>query len=287
MRLQLENVGKQYQGGLWALRGFSLELAPGVLGLLGPNGAGKSTLMKVLATITRPSEGRVTLNGEDVHAHPEKLRATLGYLPQDFGVYPHLNAIEFLDYLGAVRGVPGAVRRTRIPEVLALVNLTDAAHRSLGGYSGGMRQRIGIAQALLHEPGILIVDEPTVGLDPEERVRFRNLLSDLAHERIVLLSTHIVSDLESTAERIALMDKGHLLACATADELIAATEGRVWEWTVPADALPALKQQHRVSGTVRRPDGVRVRVVADAAPTADAMPAAPTLEDAYLARVGA
>ena len=287
MRLQLENVGKQYQGGLWALRGFSLELAPGVLGLLGPNGAGKSTLMKILATITRPSEGRVTLDGQDVHARPEKLRATLGYLPQDFGVYPHLNAIEFLDYLGAVRGVPGATRRTRIAEVLALVNLTDAARRPLGGYSGGMRQRIGIAQALLHEPRLLIVDEPTVGLDPEERVRFRNLLSDLAHERIVLLSTHIVSDLESTAERIALMDKGRLLACATPDELVAATEGRVWEWTVPAEALPALKQQHRVSGAVRRPDGIRVRVVAERAPTADAAPAAPTLEDAYLARIGA
>ena len=287
MRLHIEDVGKQYQGGLWALRGFSLELAPGILGLLGPNGAGKSTLMKILSTITRPTEGRVTLDGEDVHAHPEALRATLGYLPQEFGVYPHLNAIEFLDYLGAVRGLPGAVRKTRIPEVLALVNLGDAAKRPLGGYSGGMRQRIGIAQALLHEPRLLIVDEPTVGLDPEERVRFRNLLSDLAHERIVLLSTHIVSDLESTAERIALMDKGRLLACATAEELIAATEGYVWEWTVPADALPALKQQHRVSATVRRPEGVRVRVVAANAPVPGATPAAPTLEDAYLARVGA
>jgi ABC-2 type transport system ATP-binding protein len=287
MRLVVEHVGKQYQGGLWALRDFSLELAPGILGLLGPNGAGKSTLMKILATITRPSEGRVTWDGADVHARPDALRAVLGYLPQDFGVYPHLNAIEFLDYLGAVRGLSGARRRARIPEVLAVVKLTDSAKRPLGGYSGGMRQRIGIAQALLHEPRLLIVDEPTVGLDPEERVRFRNLLSDLAHERIVLLSTHIVSDLESTAERIALMDRGRLLACATPDELIARTEGRVWEWTVPAEALPALRQAHRVSGAVRRSDGVRVRVVADTAPSPAATPAWPTLEDAYLAHVGA
>ena len=287
MRLVLEKVGKQYQGGLWALRDFSLELVPGILGLLGPNGAGKSTLMKILATITRPSEGRVTWDGVDVHARPDALRAVLGYLPQDFGVYPHLNAIEFLDYLGAVRGLSGARRRTRIPEVLAIVNLAEAARRPLGDYSGGMRQRIGIAQALLHEPRLLIVDEPTVGLDPEERVRFRNLLSDLAHERIVLLSTHIVSDLESTAEHIALMDRGRLLACATAEELIAQTEGRVWEWTVAAEALPALKQAMRVSGAVRRADGVRVRVVAETRPTPEAQPAAPTLEDAYLARVGA
>jgi ABC-type multidrug transport system ATPase subunit len=287
MRLVIESVGKQYQGGLWALRDFSLELAPGILGLLGPNGAGKSTLMKILATITRPSEGRVTWDGADIHAHPDALRAALGYLPQDFGVYPHLDAIEFLDYLGAVRGLTGPQRRARIPEVLATVNLADAARRPLGGYSGGMRQRIGIAQALLHEPRLLIVDEPTVGLDPEERVRFRNLLSDLAHERIVLLSTHIVSDLESTTERIALMDRGRLLECASADELITRTAGRVWEWTVSTDALPEVRRQHRVSGTARRGDGVLVRVVADAAPTPAARPAAPTLEDAYLARVGA
>jgi len=288
MRLSIEKVGKQYQGGLWALRDFSLELVPGILGLLGPNGAGKSTLMKILATITRPTEGRVTWDGTDVHARPDALRAVLGYLPQDFGVYPHLNAVEFLDYLGAVRGLDGRTRRARIPEVLALVNLVDAQRRPLGGYSGGMRQRIGIAQALLHEPRLLIVDEPTVGLDPEERVRFRNLLSDLAHERIVLLSTHIVSDLESTAERIALMDQGRLLACATAEELIAHTEGKVWEWTVAAEALPALRREHRVSGAVRRADGgVRVRVVAAAPPAPGAEPAAPTLEDAYLARVSA
>jgi len=229
MRLQLENVGKQYPGGLWALRGFTLELAPGILGLLGPNGAGKSTLMRILATITRPSEGRVTFEGADVHAKPERLRSLLGYLPQDFGVYPNLNAIEFLDYLGAVRGLPAARRKKRIPEVLTLVNLTDAAKRPLGTYSGGMRQRIGIAQALLHEPTLLIVDEPTVGLDPEERVRFRTLLSELSAERIVLLSTHIVSDLESTADRIALMDKGRLIACASAAEMVARTGTRSLE----------------------------------------------------------
>lgn len=285
MRLVVDRVGKQYQGGTWALRDFSLELGPGILGLLGPNGAGKSTLMRILATITRPTEGRVTWEGVDVHARPDALRAVLGYLPQDFGVYPHLDAHEFLDYLGAVRGLPGHRRRTRIPEVLATVNLADAARRPLGSYSGGMRQRIGIAQALLHEPRLLIVDEPTVGLDPEERVRFRNLLADLAHDRIVLLSTHIVSDLETTAERIALMDRGRLIACATPNELISRTEGRVWEWLVPAESLPELRRAHRVSDAVRRGDQVRVRIVAATPPDPAAHPAPATLEDAYLASI--
>ena len=223
MRLSVRNVGKLYQGRVRALEDFSLDVEPGVLGLLGPNGAGKSTLMKILATITRPTTGTVTWNGEDVVARPDPLRAVLGYLPQDFGVYPHLDAVEFLEYLAAVKRVPRTVARTRIPELLALVNLTEARKRPLGGYSGGMRQRIGIAQALLNDPKLLIVDEPTVGLDPEERVRFRTLLAELAHDRVVILSTHIVSDLESTATRIVLIDHGRLVADGPMRDLI--TEG--------------------------------------------------------------
>ncbi|HTQ80595.1 MAG TPA: ATP-binding cassette domain-containing protein, partial [Thermoanaerobaculia bacterium] len=177
MRLTIEKASKIYKGGAAALSDFSLDLQPGVLGLLGPNGAGKSTLMRILATVTRPTSGRILWNGEDTVSSPAALRASLGYLPQDFGVYPNLSAVEFLEYLAAVKGVPARVARGRIAELLSLVNLTEAARRPLGGYSGGMRQRVGIAQALLNDPRLLIVDEPTVGLDPEERVRFRNLLS--------------------------------------------------------------------------------------------------------------
>jgi ABC-type multidrug transport system ATPase subunit len=179
------------------LSNFSLELAPGVLGLLGPSGAGKSTLMRILATITKPTQGKATWNDVDIACAPDGLRAVLGYLPQDFGVYPNLNAWEFLEYVAAIKGLDGTFGKRRIDDRLQLVNLVDAAKRPLGGYSGGMQQRVGIAQALLNDPQLLIVDEPTAGLDPEERVRFRNLLADLSGERIIILSMHIVSDVES------------------------------------------------------------------------------------------
>ena len=166
LNLSIENVSKRYGSGNWALRNFTLQLGPGVLGLLGPNGAGKTTLMSILATITRATEGRVVWNGTDLAANPDALRSTLGYLPQDFGVYPNLNAVEFLEYLAAVKGLDAAASKRRIDELLNLVNLTDVRKRPLGGYSGGMRQRVGIAQALLSDPQLLIVDEPTAGLDP-------------------------------------------------------------------------------------------------------------------------
>ena len=282
MDLSIEKVGKRYRGDFWGLRDFTLKLGPGVLGLLGPNGAGKSTLMRILATITRPTEGRVLWNGEDIARTPDGLREVLGYLPQDFGVYPNLNAVEFLEYIAAVKGIEGKAARRRIEELLVLVNLTDARKRPLGGYSGGMRQRIGIAQALLNDPKLLIVDEPTVGLDPEERVRFRNLLSDLGGERIVLLSTHIVSDVEATATDIAVVDRGRLLAHAEPEELLAGVEGRVWEWVLPSADLPAARERWKISSTFRRADGVHARVVSAVPPSPEAVPAVPTLEDAYL-----
>lgn len=281
MKLVIDNVGKRYRGNLWALRGFSLELTPGVLGLLGPNGAGKTTSMSILATITRATEGRVTWNGTDVASHPDTLRSVLGYLPQDFGVYPNLNAVEFLEYLAAVKGLDAASSRRRIEELLNLVNLTDVRKRPLGGFSGGMKQRVGIAQALLNDPQLLIVDEPTAGLDPEERVRFRNLLSDLSGERIVILSTHIVSDVEATATDIALISQGALVTHATPEELLRGVEGKVWEWVVPSSELNTVKQRYLVSNTIRRSDGVHVRVLGSQ-PPAGAQPVMPTLEDAYL-----
>jgi ABC-type multidrug transport system ATPase subunit len=281
VRLQIDNVSKQYGRGVLALREFSLELKPGVLGLLGPNGAGKTTLMSILATITRATAGRVLWNDIDVAKQPDALRSVLGYLPQDFGVYPHLSALEFLQYLAAVKGMDAAVSARRIDELLELVNLTEVRKRPLGGFSGGMKQRVGIAQALLNDPQLLIVDEPTAGLDPEERVRFRNLLSDLSGERIVILSTHIVSDVEATATDIALIAKGTLVAHGTPEELLRAVEGKVWEWVVPSAELTAAKQQFLISSTVRRSDGVHVRVLGQEAPRGGvAVP--PNLEDAYL-----
>jgi len=282
MNLTIDGVGKQYRGGHWALKAFSLHLGPGVLGLLGPNGAGKSTLMRILATVTPPTEGRVSWNGQDIVREPDDLRATLGYLPQDFGVYPNLNAQEFLEYIAAAKGLDARTARERIDQLLELVNLVEARKRPLGGFSGGMRQRVGIAQALLNDPRLLIVDEPTAGLDPEERVRFRNLLSDLSGERIVILSTHIVSDVEATATHIALIDKGRLVAQAAPEDLLKAAVGKVWEWVMPSAELQAMKGRLLISGTLRRSDGVRVRAVAAEAPVPGAEVVSPNLEDAYL-----
>jgi ABC-type multidrug transport system ATPase subunit len=282
MKLTITDLGKQYRSDLWGLKNFSLDIKPGILGLLGPNGAGKSTFMRMLATITKPTDGSILWNDVDIVRSPDTLRAVLGYLPQDFGVYPNLNAVEFLEYMAAIKGLDSATAKKRIDELLLLVNLKDAAKRPLGGYSGGMKQRVGIAQALLNDPQLLIVDEPTVGLDPEERVRFRNLLSDLSGERIVILSTHIVSDVESTATRIALVDKGKLLCESAPEELLRELEGKVWEWCVSSDNVTALKQKYIVSGTIRRSDGVQVRVVSASQPDAQAGHVSPNLEDTYL-----
>ncbi len=281
MKLEIQEVSKQYRRGVLALNRFSLELKPGVLGLLGPNGAGKTTLMTILATITRATEGRVLWKGTDVARDPDALRSVLGYLPQDFGVYPNLNAVEFLEYLAAVKGLDAATATRRIDELLELVNLTEVRKRPLGGYSGGMKQRVGIAQALLNDPQLLIVDEPTAGLDPEERVRFRNLLSDLSGERIVILSTHIVSDVEATATDIAIIAKGALVAHAAPEALLRQVEGKVWEWVIPSAELNAAKGRFLVSSTTRRSDGVHVRILGEAAPIG-AVPVPPNLEDAYL-----
>jgi ABC-type multidrug transport system ATPase subunit len=239
--------------------------------------------MRILATITQPSSGRALWNNVDIARDPDALRAVLGYLPQDFGVYPNLNAIEFLEYLAAVKGLPAAAARMRTRELLELVNLTGAAKRALGGYSGGMRQRIGIAQALLNDPQLLIVDEPTAGLDPEERVRFRNLLSELSGERIVILSTHIVSDIEAVATSIAILEQGHLLAHDAPEALLGSVAGKVWEVVVPSADLGALRQQFLVSSTAHRSDGIHARVVAEAAPQNTLRALDPSLEDAYLA----
>jgi ABC-type multidrug transport system ATPase subunit len=282
MNLVIKGVSKRYKGNVWGLRDFSLQLEPGVLALVGPNGAGKSTLMRILATITKPTTGQVTWNGRDIVQSPNDVRAVLGYLPQDFGIYPNLNAVEFLEYMAALKGLGSEAARRRIQELLHVVNLFDVRKRPLGGFSGGMKQRLGIAQALLNDPQLLIVDEPTAGLDPEARVRFRSLLADLAGDRIVILATHVVADAEATATEVALINQGRLLEHSEPEGLLQAVEGKVWQRVVPSGELTAAKRQYIISSTARRSDGVHLRVISETPPGPDAQAATPTLEDAYL-----
>jgi ABC-2 type transport system ATP-binding protein len=289
-QLSLESVGYRYGRGPAGVSDITLTLDRGIVGLLGPNGAGKSTLMRLLATLAKPQQGRIRWNDVDVARDPNRLRRDLGFLPQDFGVYPALSAREFLGFPAAVKGLSGARAAARVDECLAMVGLGDAADRRLGGFSGGMRQRVGIAQALLNDPRLLIVDEPTVGLDPEERMRFRHLLTDLAGDRLVLLSTHIVSDVEASASALAVLAGGRLRFSGTPEALIAEAAGSVWEWTVDATQLAGVRANHTLSGALRRPEGIRVRVLASERPHAEAQAVAPELEDAYgwlIARSGA
>ena len=281
MRLEINNLTKQYAKGKLGLNNFSFTVENGILGLLGPNGAGKSTLMKILATISKPTSGTITLDGVDIVANPNEIRKILGYLPQDFGVYPNLNAYEFLEYIAAMKGVGGPNLKPRIEQLLEGVNLIEAAKKPIGTYSGGMKQRIGIAQVLLNDPKILIFDEPTVGLDPEERVRFRNLISDLANDCIVILSSHIVSDIETIADEVAIMKSGKLITKGLQSEVIEEVKGKVYEFELETERLNSFREKHLVISTIRRKDKVLVRFIADKS-NPGAVPCEASLEDAYL-----
>src|SRR5436190_3959123 len=277
--LLVESVSKRFRSGNFGVRDLSLTMTNGVVGLLGPNGAGKTTLMQMIATVTRPTSGRIVFNDIDVAKNPDAIRRRLGYLPQDFGVYENLTAIEFLSYFAALKGVHD---RKRIDAMLEMVNLHTVAKRTIGGFSGGMKQRLGIAQALINDPEIVIVDEPTAGLDPEERVRFRNVLADLGIGKLVILSTHIVSDVESVATHIAIMREGAIVASATPEALLRGADGNVWEMVVASEDFERLRRNTRVSSAVRKADGVHVRVVSADRPITSATEAEPTLEDAFL-----
>ncbi|WP_019638822.1 ABC transporter ATP-binding protein [Paenibacillus fonticola] len=279
--LIIEHVTKSY-GSKQALNQVTLHLKPGVLGLLGPNGAGKSTLMRILSTIEKPTEGVVTWNGTDIGKHPDVLRTELGYLPQDFGVYPNMNPLEFLEYMAAMKGLRMKSARKRIDELLEILNLANDRKKLLGGFSGGMKQRVGIAQALLNDPSLLIVDEPTVGLDPEERIRFRNLLSTMSSNRIVILSTHIVTDIESIAPNIAILFKGRLVTYTTPEGLIQGADHKVWQCIIPTAELQEMQDKYMISSAIHRSDGVHARIVSDFRPSQNALPLPSTLEDAYL-----
>ncbi|MDB5090061.1 MAG: transporter ATP-binding protein [Mucilaginibacter sp.] len=283
MALEIKNLTKQYNKHKTGLSDYSITIDKGILGLLGPNGAGKSTLMKIIATISKPTSGTLFLDGEDIVNNPDKIRKILGYLPQDFGVYPNLNAYEFLEYIAALKGVGGAGLRKRIDMLLDGVNLTADAKRPIGTYSGGMKQRIGIAQALLNDPKVLIFDEPTVGLDPEERVRFRQLISDLAGDCIIILSSHIVSDIEAIADEVAIMQNGTLLEKGMQPDIVKLVDGKVFETVLSSNNLTALKAKHLVIDTSRQKELTRVRYITkneSAEPSSIAVNA--TLEDAYL-----
>ena len=283
--LQVERVSKLY-GGFVALQEVELELGCGVYGLLGPNGAGKSTLMRIVTDLLAPSRGRVLCDGRDIHAMGADYRDLLGYLPQDFGVYPNFTAEGFLCYIARLKGLGRAAARQKTAELLELVGLTDRRKRRLGGFSGGERQRVGIAQALLNEPQVLILDEPTAGLDPQERIRFRGLLNRLGKDRLVLLSTHIVSDVESAADQVILLRRGQVIGQGTPTELLRQLEGKVWNVPVTAQEQEALAARYPCSN-VSRVDGVTyMRLIADTPPTGRAEGVPANLEDLSLYHFG-
>jgi ABC-type multidrug transport system ATPase subunit len=281
----MRGLAKTYRGRVQALRGIDLSVESGMFGLLGPNGAGKTTLMRILAGILRPTAGTLTIGGVDCATERGRtaVKRMLGYLPQELGVYPDLSAREFLDYIGILKGLAdGKARRRRVEELLETVSLTDVANRKLKAFSGGMKRRIGIAQALLNDPRLLIVDEPTAGLDPEERIRFRNLLADLGGDRIVILSTHIVEDIAQTCQRLAVMTQGQLIFEGEMTALINAAQGAVW--TVTTDG-PKPDGPFTVISTLRYGASAQYRIVGERAPVVangEVLPADPTLEDSYV-----
>jgi ABC-type multidrug transport system ATPase subunit len=289
--LSTRGLVKVYPGPVTALNGIDLDVAPGMFGLLGPNGAGKSTFMKILAGLLEPTSGAVTLDGEDILAKPERLWPRLGYLPQEFGFYPHLSGEAMLSHLLELKGVTGPHGRKKlVADLLERVNLTFAAKRSVKGYSGGMRQRLGIAQAIAGSPRLIIVDEPTAGLDPEERLRFYHLLSELAADRIVLLSTHIVEDVAVLCPRFAVIRQGRLLAETTPAEARAAIEGQIFEGTVAVEDLPRLRAERTVTKALLVEGRHRARIhEPSGSPPPGFAPSPVTLEDAYLVlmRLGA
>jgi ABC-2 type transport system ATP-binding protein len=279
--LEIRNVVKTFGKDVRAVDDVSLSLGRGVIGLIGHNGAGKTTLMQMIATLTRPTSGQILFDGADIVAKPDGIRRRLGFLPQDFGVYPNLTALEFMQYFAALKGVRDPAR---IRHLLELVNLHDQAKRPAASFSGGMRRRLGIAQALLNDPDILVVDEPTAGLDPEERLRFRNLLAELGFSKLVIISTHIVSDVESIASELAIMNKGRLVMCETPQAILDNARGTVWSAQVDSGAYDQLRATVHVLHAQRQGDSMALRIAHPHAPCAGAQNVEPSLEEALMAQ---
>jgi ABC-type multidrug transport system ATPase subunit len=282
--LSIRNLTHVYPGGTRALDDVSLEIPAGMFGLLGPNGAGKSTLMRCIAALQTPTSGAIHVDGIDVLADPARLRGTLGYLPQDFGVYPRVSALELLDHLAVLKGLTGrAERRETVEGLLAQVNLWDVRKKAVAGFSGGMRQRFGIAQALIGQPHLIIVDEPTAGLDPEERNRFLNLLAEIGEKVVVILSTHIVEDVADLCPRMAVLAGGRLLREGSPSSLVRELEGRVWRKVVDKADLPALAQIAPVISTRLSAGRTMAHLLSDTSPGPGFEAVQGGLEDVYFA----
>ena len=281
MDLKISNLTKDFDG-FKAVNNFSFSMDCGVYGLLGVNGAGKTTLMRMLTTLIKPTSGGITWDGEDVFAMDGKYRALLGYLPQDFGYYPDFSVYDYLMYIAALKGLRPAVARQRVKELLKQVGLVKARNKKMKTLSGGMKRRAGIAQAMLNDPKILILDEPTAGLDPSERIRFRNLISELSEDRIVLLSTHIVSDIEYIANEILLMKDGQLVISGTSEDIIDSMPESVWICRVAKSSIDACLKRFKVSNVKTVPGGAELRIISRNQPTENAVQVDATLEDVFL-----
>lgn len=281
MELSLDRLTKHY-GSKIAVDCVSASLKPGVYGLLGANGSGKTTLMRMMCAILEVTSGEVLFDGENVTDMGADYRNILGYLPQDFGYYPNYSAAEFLQYISALKGIPRDIAGQRIKELLEVVDLSHVASKKIRIFSGGMKQRVGIAQALLNQPQILILDEPTAGLDPKERVRFRNLISDYAGDKIVILSTHIVSDVEAIADEVMLMKKGKFVLQGTIPQLVEKANGKVWELTVSPEETRMWREKVTVANLRHEGDKVILRIISDTIPAEAAVPCEASLEDLYL-----
>ena len=285
MELTITNLTKEFSG-TRAVDSVNETLTRGVYGLLGVNGAGKTTLMRMLTTLLQPSSGSITWDGEDIFAMEGRFRSILGYLPQEFGFYPNFTVEDYLQYIASIKGLRPAVAKQRVKELLSQVGLSKARNKKMKNLSGGMKRRAGIAQAMLNDPKLLILDEPTAGLDPNERIRFRNLISELAEDRVVLLSTHIVSDVEYIAGKIFLMKDGRIAVSGTAQELIASMPEQVWACQVPKTRIDAYLKALKVSNVKTTPEGAELRIVSAEQPTDDAVRVQPTLEDVFLSYFG-
>ena len=281
MQLQIKNINKTYKGNIQALKDLNLTIDQGMFGLLGPNGAGKTTLMKIIATLLSPTSGSILFDDTSITQNPQAIRQILGYLPQDIQFYPQLTVAETLDYLAILSNIQEN-RQEKIDHLIELVNLTDKKDQKVKKLSGGMKRRLGIAQALLNDPKLLIVDEPTAGLDPEERVRFRNLLSSLSSERIVLLSTHIVEDIAATSEKLAIINTGQLLFQGEVNQLIRNARGKVWQTTVSVKDYPTYQSRYNIVNAIRTEAGWNIKIIANTAHIPNATPIDPTIEDAYM-----
>ena len=281
MDLRISNLTKDFDG-FKAVNNFSYQMDCGVYGLLGVNGAGKTTLMRMLTTLMHPTSGQITWDGEDVFAMDGKYRMLLGYLPQDFGYYPDFSVYDYLMYIAALKGIRLTIAKQRVKELLKQVGLVKARNKKMKTLSGGMKRRAGIAQAMLNDPKILILDEPTAGLDPSERIRFRNLISELSEDRIVLLSTHIVSDIEYIANDILLMKDGQLVISGTSEEIIDSMPESVWIAYVSKSSIDACLKRFKVSNVKNIPGGAELRIISRKQPTENAVQVDATLEDVFL-----